>query len=97
MAQCFCGATLPPPKLRGSPPTVCPGLSVYVDGRRVRQRSVCEEIRGALGLVASIVDEADLTPGQAAHVSRSLNALRMRVARRAASAGRELSEYGGER
>lgn len=80
---CFCGATLPAPKPHGAPPTVCPGLSVYVDGKRVRQRSRCEEIRGALGLIASIVDEADLTPGQAAHISRTLNAQRMRVARRA--------------
>jgi hypothetical protein len=79
---CFCGATLPPPKPRGSPPTVCPGLSVYVDGRRVRQRSACEEIRGALGMIASVVDDVDLTPGQRDHVARSLNALRMRVARR---------------
>ena len=82
MATCFCGATLPPPKPRGSPPTVCPGQSVYVDGRRVRQRSACEEIRGALGMIASVVDDADLTPGQRDHVARSLNALRMRVARR---------------
>ena len=83
MALCFCGAELPPPKPRGAPPTVCPGLSVYVDGRRVRQRSRCEEIRGALGLVASIVDDVELTTGQAEHVARQLNALRMRVARRA--------------
>ena len=81
--RCFCGAELPPPKPRGSPPNVCPGLSVYVDGRRVRQRSTCEEIRGALGLIASIVDDVTLTPGQAAHVARVLNAQRMRVARRA--------------
>jgi len=82
MATCFCGAPLPPPKPRGSPPTVCPGLSVYVEGRRVRQRSACEEIRGALGMIASVVDDADLTPGQRDHVARALNALRMRVARR---------------
>jgi len=79
---CFCGATLPEPKPHGSPPVVCPGLSVYVDGRRVRQRSACEEIRGALGMVASVVDDAELTPGQRSHVARTLNALRMRVTRR---------------
>ena len=83
MATCFCGAELPPPKPRGAPPTVCPGLSVYVDGKRVRQRSRCEEIRGALGLIASIVDDVELTSGQSGHVARQLNALRMRVARRA--------------
>ena len=80
---CFCGAELPPPKLHGSPLTCCPGLSVYQDGKRVRTRSACERIRGALALVAATVDDATLTPGQAAHVARVLNAQRMRVARRA--------------
>lgn len=83
ITTCFCGAPLPPPKHKGAPPTVCPGSSVYVDGKRIRTRSACEEIRGAVALVRAIVDGGDLTPGQASWVARELNAQRMRVARRA--------------
>lgn len=78
-----CGAPLPSPKLRGSPLTVCPGSSEYVDGKRIRTQSRCEKIRGALALIRAVVDDGELTPGQAAYVSRELNAQRMRAARRA--------------
>ena len=80
---CFCGKPLPPAKPRGAPPSVCPGASEYQDGKRIRTRSKCEEIRGALALVRAIIDDAGLDAGQAAHVARELNAQRMRVARRA--------------